>query len=123
ENSQIKIRLKPDSLGTLDVSLNMEGGKLTARLLASSAEVRDVFAANLQQFKQSLEARGMQVTQLSVAVRAETGTQGQAGQRQPQPQAGPPLVVPSIPNLSAAESAFSGLVGADVNAQRFSALA
>jgi len=78
--SQVRITLKPESLGSVDVALSMQGGKLTARLIASSPEVRDVFAANLSQFKQALEAQGLQVNQLSVAVRADTSPQGQQQQ-------------------------------------------
>jgi flagellar hook-length control protein FliK len=78
--SQIRIQLRPESLGRLDVSLSVEGGKLVARLVASTSEVRDVFAANLPQFKGALESQGLSVSQLSVAVRAETNAQGQ-GQR------------------------------------------
>jgi flagellar hook-length control protein FliK len=82
--SQIRIHLKPESLGSLEVALSMEGGKLTARLIASSDEVRDVFAANLAQFKQTLESQGLAVNQLSVAVRADA--QGQPQQQWQAPQ-------------------------------------
>jgi len=78
--SHVRINLQPASLGSLTVSLSMEGGKLTARLVASSDDVRDVLAANLTQFKQALESQGLQVNSLSVAVRADAG----ASQGQPQ---------------------------------------
>jgi len=84
--SQIRIVLKPESLGSMEVSLSMEGGKLTAKLIASSTEVRDIFAANLTQFKQALETQGLQVNQLSVAVRADSqGQPRQSWQQQGQP--------------------------------------
>jgi flagellar hook-length control protein FliK len=84
--NQIRIQLKPESLGTLDVSLSMEGGKLTARLVAANSDVRDVLASNLTQFKQALEAQGLQVNQLSVAVRADMNSQGQTQQQWQQNQ-------------------------------------
>ena len=105
--SQIRIQLKPEALGKLEVSLSMEGGKLTARLIASSNEVRDVFAANMSQFKQALEAQGLQVNQISVAVRADSGNAGQPQQQwqQAQPswsQAVPDEAAPPAPNAWAA---------------------
>jgi flagellar hook-length control protein FliK len=80
--NQIRIQLKPAALGTLDVSLSIEGGKLTARLIAGNSEVRDVLAGNLAQFKQALESQGLQVNQLSVAVRADAGSPQGQGQQQ-----------------------------------------
>jgi len=93
--SQIRINLQPASLGNLTVSLSMEGGKLTARLMASSNDVRDVLAANLVQFKQALEMQGLQVNSLSVAVRADAGGGGQQPQPQQAPWQQPQVQVPS----------------------------
>jgi flagellar hook-length control protein FliK len=103
----------------------VEGGKLTARIVASNSDVRDVFSGNLQQFKQSLEAQGLQVNQLSVAVRAETSTQGQAGQQQPQQNQAwaQALRKEEVFGTPAAINAFLASVGADPSLQRFSALA
>ena len=122
-SNQLKIQLKPESLGNLDVTLSIEGGKLTARIVASNTEVRDVFVNNMQQFKQSLEAQGLQVNQLSVAVRAETGTQGQAGQQQPQPQFLQRGILKDTQGSVSAMNALFASIGPDPALQRFSALA
>jgi flagellar hook-length control protein FliK len=122
-SNQLRIRLKPESLGSLDVTLTVEGGKLTARIVASNTEVRDVFAGNLQLFKQSLEAQGLQVNQLSVAVRAETGAQGQPGQQQPPQQLFQRSMLQDTQGSVAAMSALFASIGADPSLQRFSALA
>jgi flagellar hook-length control protein FliK len=83
--------------------------------------VRDVFAANLPQFKQALEAQGLQVSALSVAVRAETGNQGQAQPQWQQPQ-WQPAIAEETPQLPAAWNAFSAPVFAG-SSSTFNALA
>jgi flagellar hook-length control protein FliK len=81
ETSLLHIKLKPESLGSLDVTLATEGGKLAAKIFAATAEVRDVIYHNLAQFKQALENQGIPVQELSVAVRADVhqgfGREGQ----------------------------------------------
>lgn len=119
--SQIRIQLKPESLGHLEVALSIEGGKLTAKLIASSNEVRDVFAASLPQFKQALEAQGLQVSALSVAVRAETGNQGQAQPQWQQPQWQPSIAEEST-QMPATWNAFNAPVLAG-SSSTFNALA
>jgi len=124
--SQIRIVLKPESLGSMEVSLSMEGGKLTAKLIASSTEVRDIFAANLTQFKQALETQGLQVNQLSVAVRADSQSQGQPQQSwqhqgQPSWQQAPAEEAPQLSaNPFAAFTVPSGFGG---SSSTFNALA
>lgn len=121
--SQIRIHLKPESLGSLEVSLSMEGGKLTARLIASSPEVRDVFAANLAQFKQALESQGLQVNQLSVAVRADVNSQQQPQQWQQQPSWQQASNGASPAPVSSPFASFMVPTGFDAGSSTFNALA
>jgi flagellar hook-length control protein FliK len=125
ENSHLVIKLKPASLGEVQVDLSVEGGKLTARLLASTPEVRDAFVRDLPAFKASLEAQGLRIDQVSVAVRADSNfnPQGQdQGQPQPQAWAFNRTLAQAAPELAAAlsNSAWSSPA---LNDQRFSALA
>jgi flagellar hook-length control protein FliK len=122
EDGRLRIRLKPESLGVLDVVLSVENGKLSARLMASSIEVRDVIAADLRQFKQGLEQQGLQVQQLSVALRADTQPQGQ-GQQQPQPSWPQSQPSESSQKQAPAASSYEGYGEAPGQDQRFSALA
>lgn len=122
ENSRLLIKLKPASLGEVQVDLSVVGGKLTARLIASTAEVRDAFVRDLPAFKANLETQGIKIDQVSVAVRAGNDFNPQ-GQGQPQPQG---FWQPQTPT---AENGFSAPVTQAVwaapatNDQLFSALA
>jgi flagellar hook-length control protein FliK len=81
--SQLKIQLKPEALGNLEVTLVSEGGKLAARIVAATPEVQQALANNLPAYKQALESHGIMVQELSVSVRTDIG---QGSQQQPQPQ-------------------------------------
>jgi flagellar hook-length control protein FliK len=125
ENSHLVIKLKPASLGEVQVDLFVEGGKLNAKLLASTAEVRDAFVRDLPAFKASLEAQGLRIDQVSVAVRAESNfnPQGQGqGQSQPQAWALNRPLTQTAPELASSLST-SAWSGPALNDQLFSALA
>lgn len=85
DSGRMLIRLKPAELGEVHVDLIMNGGKLSARLVASQGEVRDAFVRDLPAFKAGLESQGVVVREISVAVRADVA--GQHQQQQPQQQA------------------------------------
>jgi flagellar hook-length control protein FliK len=72
-------------LGDVTVDLVLAGGKVSARLVASSPAVRDAFVQDLAGFKAGLESHGIAVSEVSVALRAGVQDQPQ-GQPQPQPQ-------------------------------------
>jgi flagellar hook-length control protein FliK len=124
DNGRMLIRLKPAELGEVHVDLTMANGKLSARLVTSQTEVRDAFVRDLHAFKAGLEAQGVVVRDISVAVRAGVADQQQQQQAQQQaPQdwwrelpIRPEAALPSLP-------ANAGYAGADALDQRFSALA
>lgn len=121
ESGRLLIRLKPAELGEVTIDLVMSGGKLSARLVASQPEVRDAFVRDLQSFKVGLEAQGVVVRDVSVAMRA--GVADQQQQQAPQQQAPwwrdlpPESKTPVVPL-----PVLSGYT-ADALDQRFSALA
>jgi len=110
EASLLHIRLKPESLGSLDVTLRSEGGKLAAKIFAGNLEVRDVIANNLAAFKQTLEDQGLKVNELSVAVRSDVGQDSGQGRRQETVWQAPAVrkdpVVPAQPFVLAPGVAF-----------------
>jgi flagellar hook-length control protein FliK len=75
--SQLRIELEPKNLGKLEIALTTHEGRLIAHLLANNSDVKDVIAANLQSFHDALSQKGIQVQELSVAVRADVGGQSQ----------------------------------------------
>lgn len=121
ESGRLLIRLKPAELGEVTVDLVIQGGKLSARLVASQAEVRDAFVRDLHSFKAGLESQGVVVKDVSVAVRAGVADQ----QQQPPPQQQAPWWRDLPPQSSTpvlSQPVLAGLApGATDN--RFSALA
>jgi len=97
---KIVIQLKPANLGEVQISLTMVDGKLTARIIASQPEVRDVLARDLAGFKAGLESHGVVVNEVSVAV----GT-GMQDRQQGSPQQAAPQWWRGAPKLAADETA------------------
>jgi flagellar hook-length control protein FliK len=79
---RLVIQLSPAGLGDVQVDLSMVDGKLTAHLVASQQDVRDVLARDLSGFKASLESHGIIVNEVSVAVRSGVGDQQQGSPEQ-----------------------------------------
>jgi flagellar hook-length control protein FliK len=123
-SGRLVIKLKPVSLGDVHVDLSLNDGKLTARLIAGNAEVRDAFVRDLPAFKAGLQAQGVSIDQISVAVRAETNLNQGQSQPQQDPWRGlaPEMKAwnPETPALSLGAGAWS-VPGP--NPQQFSALA
>jgi len=112
--SQLSIQLKPEALGKLEVTLVSEGGKLAARIVATTPEVQQALANNLPAYKQALESHGIMVQELSVSVRSDLG---QGFQQQPQQQeqswgnlkpAIDPAAPVTVPNAFADPMGFTG---------------
>jgi flagellar hook-length control protein FliK len=124
ESGRLVIRLKPASLGDVTVDLVMAGGKLSARLVASSADVRDAFVRDLAGFKAGLESHGVAVSEVSVALKAGLQDQPQGGgQGQPDQSWWRGLASEKASDIvpTPAPAVYGGLdLGGD---QRFSALA
>jgi len=125
ESSRLVIKLKPANLGEVQVELSVEGGKVTAKLLASTPEVRDAFVRDLPAFKANLEAQGLRIDQVSVAVSggSSSSTQGQnQGQAQNQNWGltrGQGQTASPAPNVLS----MGAWTSATLSDQRFSALA
>ena len=71
--AKVFIRLKPPALGEVEISLQMEEGRLTGRIVAESLLVREVLEAALGQLRQRLEAQQIQVAELTVGSGQEKG--------------------------------------------------
>ncbi|HTB22098.1 MAG TPA: flagellar hook-length control protein FliK [bacterium] len=114
---RLVIQLSPAGLGNVQVDLSMVAGKLTAHLVATSQDVRDVLARDLSGFKASLESHGIIVNEVSVAVHANAGDaqqgspdQGQGGQNwwRSLPSTGPSEITAIPGGLSAYDAASAG---------------
>ncbi|KXZ39770.1 hook-length control protein FliK [Alkalithermobacter thermoalcaliphilus JW-YL-7 = DSM 7308] len=66
--SSIEIKLEPESLGKLIVKVVLEKGILTARLITQNEEVRSFIELNIEELKDSLIDKGINIQSLSVSV-------------------------------------------------------
>jgi len=82
------IRLSPDALGAVDVSIRQEGDRIHVRFVAESAAARAMLAEAQPRLLEIAEARGIKLGQTSIA----GGDAGQDGQRQ---QAAPAAPAPA----------------------------
>lgn len=79
EFGEIRIELKPESLGELKVKVVIEQGVVSAELMAESVAVKEVLAAQLNQLRSSLQDMGMNVAKLTVNVSSgDTQFQGKS---------------------------------------------
>jgi len=74
-DAKLFIRLKPATLGEVTITLRMEDGQLTGRIVAESALVGEMLDASLGQIKQRLEAQQIHLFELTVSVGQEKGFQ------------------------------------------------
>lgn len=65
-NSSLRVQLKPESLGYLDLRLGLRDGVLTLQILAGSERTRDMIQGALPQLRQALEGKAIEVGQMSL---------------------------------------------------------
>lgn len=66
--TELRIRLKPDSLGKVTVRLIMENGEMTAKFIAESHRVKETIESSFSELKESLSQKGINIQSLSVSV-------------------------------------------------------
>ncbi|HEY4582106.1 MAG TPA: flagellar hook-length control protein FliK, partial [Lysobacter sp.] len=73
-----EIRLNPDSLGPIDVRLQMDGHRLNAQFHSANADVRQALEAGMDRLRDMLGRQGMELGQAQVG----TGSRQQGDGRQ-----------------------------------------
>lgn len=68
-NATMSIKMNPEDLGKLELTMGLEDGVLTARFTVESEEARELLSANLETMRERLGAEGLSVGQLFVDVR------------------------------------------------------
>jgi len=68
EYGEIRLQLKPDSLGEVEVRIASNNGIVSAEFIAESQRVKALIEAGLPQLKQQLIEQGLNVQELSVQV-------------------------------------------------------
>lgn len=69
--TEIQIQLKPEHLGSVKISLEIESNIVFARLEVENTQVKHIVENNLQQLKDSLQQNGIKVESFDVSVAGE----------------------------------------------------
>lgn len=64
--TEVRLQLRPESLGQVTVQLHMSGSDVSVRLLADTAHAQSVIQENLPQLKAAFAAQGLQVQSLNI---------------------------------------------------------
>ncbi|MFI4896525.1 MAG: flagellar hook-length control protein FliK [Phycisphaerales bacterium JB059] len=66
QGGNLTLRLRPDTLGDLKISLRVQNGGVEATFKADNAQARELLTNSMSQLKETLEANGVRVDQLRV---------------------------------------------------------
>ncbi|WP_162184750.1 flagellar hook-length control protein FliK [Sphingomonas hengshuiensis] len=94
---ETRIRLAPDALGTVDVSIRNEGDRVHVRFAADTPAARQALADAQPRLADLAEARGLRLGQTSV----DSGGAGQGNAARQQWQETPPPLAPRAASASA----------------------
>ena len=75
---QVRLRLHPAELGSLQISLRVEAGLVSAKLEVENATARDALLSNVQTLKDRLAEQGIKVGSFEVEVSADSNGSGTA---------------------------------------------
>lgn len=75
EESQIRIKLAPESLGQLDIRISSIDGKLTAQIATIVAGSKEIIESQLHQLRQTLLHQGVQLDKLEVIQQPQSSSQ------------------------------------------------
>lgn len=66
---EIKMILKPEQLGEVNLKLALDKGGLTAKFVVQSEAVKEAIDKNLQTLKETLQAQGVEVKEIKIVVK------------------------------------------------------
>lgn len=65
-SSVMKVKLYPEDLGTVDVTVTMEEGKLVAKIIVDNEHAKGLFAGKLSELSESLVKQNIQVEKINI---------------------------------------------------------
>ena len=65
-SSVMKVKLYPEDLGTVDVTVTMEEGKLIAKIIVDNEHAKGLFAGKLSELSESLVKQNIQVEKINI---------------------------------------------------------
>lgn len=84
KSTTLKVKLYPEDLGEMEITLSMEHGKLSGKILVETKEVSQVFNDKLNELNQVLKENNINVAKFEVGIGA--GQQQNGGEQQGQGQ-------------------------------------
>jgi flagellar hook-length control protein FliK len=76
---EIRIQLKPDSLGHLEIRAESTVNGVVARIMAESGTVKNYLESNIHQLQQSMQDQGLRIDRIQVSVQDNSGSQSFSG--------------------------------------------
>jgi hypothetical protein len=81
-NQEIKVSLKPESLGTVVLQVRVEDGKVNAQIDVTQPVVKSTIEANLTDLRQALHEKGLDVQRIDVFASSQSSNVGDGGHSQ-----------------------------------------
>ncbi|MFO0921522.1 MAG: flagellar hook-length control protein FliK [Pirellulales bacterium] len=78
-DGQVKLRLHPPQLGSLQMTLRMDGNQMSARLEVENALAQDALTQNLPKLKERLAEQGIQVETFEIQIAPTSDTANSQG--------------------------------------------
>ncbi|MGM7701174.1 flagellar hook-length control protein FliK [Pseudalkalibacillus sp. Hm43] len=66
-NTQLSIKLFPENLGALDIQIVQRNGEIAAKIIASTAQAKELIETNLNQLRHVLQGQNITVNQIEVS--------------------------------------------------------
>jgi flagellar hook-length control protein FliK len=85
---EIRLVLKPESLGSVRIRMNVVDNAIEGRIIVDSAAVKHVFDGSVDALRRALTAEGFQTGSLQVSVGGQNADTGLRQQQQQAPVAG-----------------------------------
>jgi flagellar hook-length control protein FliK len=80
---ELRLILKPESLGSVRINLNLSGNHIEGRIIVENNTVKEMFESQLTNLSQAFKEDGFESTALEVAV---GGRQGRRSSKEPDPR-------------------------------------
>ena len=75
----INVKLNPKELGAVDVTLKMEGGKLTAKITVENEFIKGLFDSKVNQLNESLAKQNIQLEKINIDLNLNSNSSSNSG--------------------------------------------
>lgn len=70
ESTAVKVKLHPEGLGEMEITMSMEKGKLSGSILVENKEIRQIFTDRIHELSQTLKESNISVAKFDVGIGA-----------------------------------------------------